>query len=91
VKHLKGTNSVRAAAVHCLACLLQENPANCKWVVLMFVVPLSMLLLWLGCVQRLMGSRHWWPCSQTPRLCAAILQQSALSACHVMVRLPVSL
>lgn len=30
VKHLKGSNSVRAAAVHCLACLLQDNPANCK-------------------------------------------------------------
>lgn len=30
VKHLKGSPSVRAAAVHCLACLLQESPSNCK-------------------------------------------------------------
>lgn len=30
VKHLKGSNSVRAAAVHCLACLLQDSPSNCK-------------------------------------------------------------
>lgn len=32
VKHLKGSNAVRAAAVHCLACLLQESPSNCKYV-----------------------------------------------------------
>ena len=31
IKHLgKGTNSVRAAAIHSLACLLRESPANCK-------------------------------------------------------------
>lgn len=31
VRHLgKGTNSVRAAAIHCLACLLRDSPANCK-------------------------------------------------------------
>lgn len=28
----KEDESVRAAAVHCLACLLEESPANCKCV-----------------------------------------------------------
>ena len=31
IKHLaKGTNDVKAAVVHCLACLLNESPFNCK-------------------------------------------------------------
>lgn len=30
VKQLKSNNSVKAAAVHCLACLLQDSPSNCK-------------------------------------------------------------
>lgn len=31
IKHLaKGTNSEKAAAVQCLACLFQDSPSNCK-------------------------------------------------------------
>ena len=59
VKHLKGTNSVRAAAVHCLSCLLQDSPANCKWVVNSIPGALLMVCTLPGSVLKLMESRHW--------------------------------